>query len=81
MKLTDEQKGALQALTKHPGYAVLKLIDEDANVRLWKMFGEVDVEDEQTRGLIKRNQLYARARSDFFRDTEKHVREVYTPTV
>lgn len=79
MKLTEEQKGALKALKNSYGWEVLKMVEEEAMVKLAKQLYESDLDNDKHVETIKKNQIYMKARRDFMANVESHTREIYTP--
>ena len=79
MKLTKDEKEALKAIKNHHWYKVLEKIHEEAIKNLWiSILTNSDLDNPQDITIIKRNKDFIQARSDFFRDTEKHLREIYS---
>lgn len=77
MKLSKEQKEELRQLTKMPWWKVLLEIEKEANNQLYERLATFNVDDEKDRQVIKKWQEYSRARNDFFKNTEQHLRDVY----
>jgi len=79
MILTKEQKEDLKQLKKMPWFKVLELIEKEANDELFWRLATFDIDDEKDRNTIKQWQIYQRARTDFFNNTESYLREIYEP--
>lgn len=77
MQLNKEQKADLEQLKKMPWFAVLKLIEKEANNELFERLATFDIDNEQSRETIKKYQIYQRARNDFFNNIDTHLREVF----
>lgn len=77
MKLSKEQKEELRQLTKMPWWKVLLEIEKESNNQLYERLATFNVDDEKDRQVIKKWQEYSRARNDFFKNTEQHLRDVY----
>lgn len=79
MQLTKDEKESLKAIKNHPWYKVLEKIHEEAMTNLWiRLLTKSDLEKPEDIAIIQKNKIYIQARSDFFRDTEKHLREIYS---
>jgi hypothetical protein len=81
MQLTKEQRAELSALKKHPWYATLLRIEEEAMNNLGRLVLTWDLDNPQVLEVVKKNKIYAKARQDFFANIESHLMEVYTPEV
>jgi len=79
--LNQDEKMALESMMKHPGFAVLKKIENEESVRLGKILQAVDLDDPKQLELLKRNQIYAKAREDFLLNAESHVSSVIEPEI
>lgn len=79
MKLSQEEKDFLISLKQHPWYKVIHKIEEDAKNELWKKLLEADLSNQEDIKIIQKNQIYQQARDDFFKNIDKHTREIYTP--
>ena len=79
MKLTQTQKDDLEMLMRHQGWKVLELIHEECEKQLWTKLASANLSDEADLDVIRKNQIYSEARKQFFRDTEKHVQNVFVP--
>lgn len=77
MKLNREQKEELKQLTKMPWWKVLLEVEKEANDELYARLATFDVDNEKDRETIKIWQQYSRARNDFFKNTEQHLRDIY----
>ncbi len=76
MKLNQDQKSMLQALVSHPGWKIVKMIEEDESVKLGKSLLNADLTNEKAISILKDSQVYNKARRDFVNDIEKHSREI-----
>ena len=76
MKLTKDDKEALKSLAKHPGWAVLRKIEEENRILLTNQFLSVDLEEPKNRLMLREHQIYCKARSDFMLLCETNVSEV-----
>lgn len=81
MELTKQDIEYLKALKDHPWYKVLERLENEATINLWKLLLSWNLEDQANLDIIKRNQIYHTARKDFFKNIEKHIREIYTPDI
>ena len=81
MILTTDQLESLKQIKKHPWYKVLELIEETASNNLWNLLLEADLTKEENLKIVKDNQLYIKARRDFLQNIEKHLKEIYTPSL
>lgn len=79
MKLSKDNIEALKSLVKHPGFAVVEQLEKDARIQLWQWILDVDLTDEKNLRIIKENQTYTKARSDFLQNIKKHTAEIYNP--
>lgn len=79
--LTKDEIGYLKSLKDYPWYKVLEKIERQASIDLWQLLLKWDLNDEKILEVIKRNQLYAKARTDFFENIETHIREIYSPDI
>lgn len=79
MKLSKDNIEALKSLVKHPGFAVVEQLEEQARIKLWQWILDVDLTDEKNLKIIKENQVYTKARADFLQNIKKHTAEIYNP--
>lgn len=77
MKLTPEQKETLKSLTKHPWFAILEKLEEEALNNLGRQMFKLNLEDEKQKELFKNFKIYAEARQDFLDWIKKQTLEVY----
>lgn len=77
MQLNKEDKENLNNLKSHPGWKVLLKVQEECDNTLFKKLSEWDLSVEKNIETLKEWQIYKNARNDFFKDTEKHLREIY----
>lgn len=79
MNLNKEDKESLKALKNHPWYKVLEKIHEEALTQLGiELLTKSDLDNSDHIAILQKNKIYIQARADFFRDTEKHLREIYS---
>lgn len=76
MNLTKDQKESLKSLAKHPGWAVLKRIEEDHRISLAEQFLSADIDVEAIRTSLREQQIYCKARRDFINLCEFNTSEV-----
>jgi hypothetical protein len=81
MILTKSDKEYLKWLTSHPWYKILERIETQASNDLWELLLSGDLEDTAVLDMIKKNQLYAKARKDFFSNITTHIAGIYTPNI
>ena len=79
MTLNKDQKEQLKSLTEHPGFKVWELIEEDARNRLWQRILSADLSNENELKLIQENQIYVKARQDFFVNIKTSTASIYNP--
>lgn len=77
MQLNTEDKENLKNLKSHPGWKVLLKVQEEADIKLFKDLSDWDLSNEKNIETLKEWQIYKNARNDFFKDTEKHLRDIY----
>jgi hypothetical protein len=81
MQLTKEQKDILKELKASHGFRLLQLIEKEALDSLGRLCLDGNLDDPKVLETIKLNKIYAKARSDFLFNTDKHLSEIYTPKV
>lgn len=81
MKLSKDQRIALQQLKKHDWFKVLELIEQEARAELGELLLVSDLADNDHLDMIKKNQLYVKSRKDFLENIDKHVQESYEPSI
>lgn len=77
MNLTKQEKEMLQSLTEHPGFAVLQKVEEDAKNRLGRELLKLDWNNKDHIKLLKDNQVYLKAREDFFASIKSASIQIY----
>lgn len=80
MKLSKDQKEELRALKNHPWFKILELIEKEAKNDLWELLLKADLTKEDQLEVLKKNQLYMKAREDFLQNIDRHLQESYSPT-
>ena len=78
MKLTKEEKELIKAIIWHPWWAIVKKLEEESKAKLWIALLDVDLSNTEHLELIKRNQIYMKARKDFVENIEKNNIEVFS---
>jgi len=81
MKITKEEKELLKELKNHPWFKILEKIEDEAINNLWKFLLNSDLNNEKDIEVIKKNQIYVKARRDFMKNIDNHLKEIYTPNV
>jgi len=69
LKLTEEEKGHLDNLKKHPGFIILQRLEKDyvSNFTIEIMEKDnLNLDDENTKRIIKEASMYIRARKWVF---------------
>ena len=80
MKLDKDQKEDLKSLKNHPWFKVLELIEKQAKNDLWELLLKADLTKDDQLEVLKKNQLYMKAREDFLQNIDRHIQESYSPT-
>ena len=81
MKLTKDEIESLKSFKNHPWYKILEKIENKASIDLWNLLLSWDLTDEKILDVIKKNQVYHKARKDFFENVESHIKEIYNPNI
>ena len=79
--LTKDNKEALKSLVKHPWWAVVKTLEEEARIELGNKLIRADLLDPEQISILRDNQTYVKARTDFMKMIQDNLGEVYTPEV
>lgn len=77
MNLTQQEKEILSSLLDHPWFAIVQKLEEDAQNKLGKRFLNLNWEDPKEMEILKINQIYTKARQDFFQNLRKGAQQVY----
>ena len=77
MNLTQQEKEILQSLLDHPWFAIVQKLEEEAQNKLGKQFLNLDWNDPKKIEILKMNQIYTKARQDFFQNLKKWAIQVY----
>lgn len=77
-QLSDVEKKHLSKLKIHPGFKVIQKIEKDQRDQLWNMLIRLDIDNEESRKIIKRAQYYAQGREDFLKGIEMNSLEIFT---
>lgn len=80
MKLNSDQKEELRALKNHSWFKILELIEKEAKNDLWELLLKADLTKEDQLEVLKKNQLYMKAREDFLQNIDRHLQESYSPS-
>ena len=75
--LTKDQKDLIKWLTNHPGWIIVKNLEEEAMNKLWKAMLSSDLWNETHLNILRENQIYVKARKDFLQNIENNTLEVY----
>ena len=65
MKLSKDDKEYLKSLAHHPGWTVLKRIEEENKYELLDQFSSADLDEPKVRIALREQQIYCKARTDF----------------
>jgi len=79
--LTKDNKEALKSLVKHPWWAVVEMLEEEARIELGNKLIRADLLDPEQISILRDNQTYVKARIDFMKMIQDNLGEVYTPEV
>lgn len=79
--LTKDNKEALKSLVKHPWWAVVEKLEEEARIELGNKLIRADLLDPEQISILRDNQTYVKARIDFMKMIQDNLGEVYTPEV
>lgn len=75
MILTEDEKSQLKQLQNHPWFKVLEKIEKEARDILFSQLSVLNLEDKNNLEIIKRHQIYQKARTDFLFNVRTHLIE------
>jgi len=76
IQLTAQDREDLKLLKNHPWFRVLEKIEVDASISLGNALQTMDLENVENIAIIKKNQLYSKARKDFLWNIDAHLSEI-----
>lgn len=68
--LNKDQKNLLEWLIKHPGWKLIKEIEEEYLNDLWRQLLSINVKNEKDLDVLRDKQIYATARKEFILSIE-----------
>lgn len=74
--LNKDEKESLKSLANHPGWQVLKRIEEKNRIELTEQFLSADIDNDTVRTSLREQQIYCKARKDFILLCESNVSDV-----
>ena len=81
IKLTEYEKKELEDFKRSKAYEILKRIEKEQNDYLYERLATFNIDDAKDREEIRRQQIYKKARDDFFLSIEDYIKKAYTPVV
>lgn len=79
MILTEQEKKQIEETKNTTGWAIIKKLEEEASMRLFSSIASVDLDNKENINYIKTQQIYSKARKDFFENIEAHLTRAYEP--
>jgi len=74
--MTEDQKSLIQALVKHPWFAIVEELEKQESIRLGQSLIHADLSDEKQLKILRENQIYAKARRDFLENIRQATIDV-----
>ena len=75
--MTKDQIDLIKSLTNHPGWTIIKQLEQESMNKLWQSMLKVDLNNEWHLKILRENQIYVKARKDFLENIEKQTLDIY----